>query len=157
MTENTHDTSLSLDDFAKLQNVTTRSVRRWVDAGEVPSMYRDPFSGEMRFPRDAVRQIRPKFDTASANGQALAHPVEHQLMPSWLQQPHEVVAPPAEPTRLEELDEESSFLSISDAAHYLGVPQAQIRANPETFALMPVGINGSLMVPKSTIRKFEGK
>lgn len=160
MTENNTDQSLSIDEFALRNSCSTRTVRRWMDAGEVPDAFRDPFTNEWRFPLDAVRQQRPKVNgDSSGNGQSLALAGMAHAMPSsevWF--PHPTApAEEAEPTRLERLDDETSYLSIPDAARYLGIPQTRIRANPDVFGLVPFGINESLVVPKHVIRTIEGR
>lgn len=163
----TESPTLSLNEYAESVGVHPRTVKRWLANEEVPDAVKDPFTNEWRFPPGAPRVQRAQHDVQGTGGQ-VAQPVDVLFgsagggpgggVPWW------AVAPPAlgsaeelEPTRLDMLDEESAFLTIERAAKFLGVPQAQIRANPEVFGLMSVGINGSLMVPKSTIRKFEGK
>jgi hypothetical protein len=152
--------TLSLNEYAESVGVHPRTVKRWLANDEVPAAFRDPFTKDWRFPPGASRMQRAASDDAAptsfevavsgANGQMMVPPPH-----AWFPHPGEVIED--EPTRLDMLDEESSFLTVERAAKFLGVPQAQIRANAETFGLMPVGINGSLMVPKSTIRRFEGK
>lgn len=170
---NTEIPTLSLNEWAEADNTHPRTVKRWLANGEIPGAYKDAFTGEWRIPQDASRQRRP-LNAEDASAVAAAggpsdilfgeHPGAGQGLPWWaspeLLAGQLALAGPAQdaaPTRLEMLDEESAFLTIERAARFLGVPQAQIRANPETFGLMPVGINGSLMVPKSTIRQFEGQ
>jgi len=159
MTENNTDQSLSIDEFALRNSCSTRTVRRWMDAGELPDAFRDPFTNEWRFPINAVRQMRPKINgEVAGNGNALAFPGQAHGLPSsevWF--PHAAPVEEPEPTRLERLDDETSYLSIPDAARYLGIPQTRIRANPEEFGLKPFGINESLVVPKHVIRAIEGK
>jgi hypothetical protein len=164
----TESPTLSLNEYAESVGVHPRTVKRWLANDEVPDAVKDPFTNEWRFPPGAPR-VQRALSEAQAPGAQVSQPVDVLFggpagaaagggVPWW------AVAPPAlgsaeelEPTRLDMLDEESAFLTIERAARFLGVPQAQIRANGEVFGLMPVGINGSLMVPKSTIRKFEGK
>lgn len=151
--------TLSLNEYAELVGVHPRTIKRWLANEEVPDAFRDPFSREWRFPSTARRVQRTSEDATSTSFDMAVSGTNghHQMLtaPQWFPHPGEVHED--EPTRLEMLDEESAFLTVERAAKFLGVPQAQIRANAETFGLMPVGINGSLMVPKSTIRRFEGK
>lgn len=153
-----HEQMLTLNEYAESVGVHPRTVKRWLAADEVPAARRDPFTKEWRFPVGASRQIRAVSDAptgsevavSGANGAMMAPPAH-----AWYPHPGEVLED--EPTRLDMLDEESAFLTVERASKFLGVPQAQIRSNPEEFDLKPFGIGGSLMVPKSTIRKFEGK
>lgn len=149
--------TLSLNEYAESVGVHPRSVKRWLAKGEVPAASQDPFSKEWRFPVGAARVQRAAEDDAPNGFEVAVSGANGQMMipPQWFPHPGEIHED--EPTRLEMLDEESAFLTVERAAKFLGVPQAQIRANAETFNLMPVGISGSLMVPKSTIRRFEGK
>jgi hypothetical protein len=158
-----HEQTMSLNEYAEYAAVNPRTVKRWLKADEIPAAYKDPFSGEWRFPAGATRIQRPVGDTPM-NGQEVTVAAGSAMLPTeqhaWFPHPGEVIED--EPTRLEMLDEENSFLTIERAARFLGIPQAQIRANAEMFGVLPVGRllpNGTnaLMVPKSTIRKFEGK
>lgn len=159
----TENPTLSLNEYAESVGVHPRTVKRWLANNEVPSAIKDPFTGEWRFPPGAPRVQRAVHEH-DAGGMQLAAGNEPPAgafsggLPWWAaQMPMLPSAEELEPTRLDMLDEESAFLTVERAARFLGVPQAQIRANPDVFGLMPVGINGSLMVPKSTIHRFEGK
>jgi hypothetical protein len=149
--------TMSLNEYAEFVNAHPRTVKRWLANGELPGAFRDPFSKEWRFTRDTTRQQKAAEDAAPQSFEVAVSGANGQMMvpPQWFPHPGEIHED--EPTRLEMLDEESAFLTVERAARFLGVPQAQIRANAEMFNLMPVGISGSLMVPKSTIRRFEGK
>jgi plasmid maintenance system antidote protein VapI len=147
--------TLSLNEYAESIGVHPRTVKRWLANEELPAAFRDPFSKEWRFPPNTMRVQRATDDSQQVAVSPANAGQQMLLPPQWFPHPGEVHED--EPTRLEMLDEESAFLTVERAAKFLGVPQAQIRANAETFNLMPVGINGSLMVPKSTIRRFEGK
>ena len=149
---------LSAAEYAEHVNSHVRTIKRWIADGKLPSATKDPFSGEWRIPRDA----RPVV-TAQAPRQDLTSPASMPSIPGL--DPHQQILLPhgflpapgeSEPSRLEDLAEESAFLSIADAAHYLGIPQAQIMANPELFEVMNVGVNGSARVPKRVVYAFEG-
>jgi hypothetical protein len=148
--------TLSLNEYAEAVGAHPRTIKRWLANAEIPDAFRDPFSKEWRFPPDAPR-VQRATETAPTSFEVAVSGANGQMMipPQWFPHPGEIHED--EPTRLEMLDEESAFLTVERAAKFLGVPQAQIRANAETFDLMPVGISGSLMVPKSTIRRFEGR
>ena len=148
---------LTLNEYAESVGVHPRSVKRWLANGEVPDAFQDPFSKQWQFPAGAPRVQRASEEPATTGYSTAVSPANGgAVVPhGWFPHPGEIHED--EPTRLEMLDEESAFLTVERASKFLGVPQAQIRANAETFGLMPVGINGSLMVPKSTIRRFEGK
>jgi hypothetical protein len=144
--------NLSTTEYAAHVGAHPRTVKTWLANEELPGAYKDPFTSEWRIPRDTVRQLKPKAKAPDA-------PVAGDVLP-WsggqLIPFPQAPAEPAEPTRLEDLAEEPAFLRIDEAAYYLGIPQAQILANPEVFEVMHVGVSASPRVPKRVIRKFEG-
>lgn len=151
---------LSPQEYAEAKGITIRTVRRWLADGELPTAWQDALTGKWNIPSDAERvvsaaprqvQQRPPAFLLPHGGAA---PVGAGEM--VLHQPAAAAAPEREPTRLEDLDDEPAFLSIPVASEYLGIPQAQILAQPELFGVMHVGINSSPRVPKATIKKFEG-
>lgn len=154
-----HD--LTITEWAKqygVDGVHPRTVKTWLANGEIPDAYKDPFSQEWRIPRHATRVQRPKTPPApTGNGVAVpGMPVSMtELIPQWALAQNQALED-KEPTRRESLDEEPAFLRIDEAAYYLGIPQAQILANPEVFEVMQVGVSGSPRVPKRVIKAFEG-
>jgi hypothetical protein len=157
--EGERDERLSVAEYATAKGVSTRSVKRWLADEELPGAEKDPFTGAWRIPRTSVRQVKA---VSAEVGQPVNHsellaqmgvmtmPGGGEVVP-WQQMP---AAP--EPTLRERLDDETGYLTIEEAAEYLGIPQAQIRANAERFGLEPVGVNGSLRVPQRVIRRVMG-
>lgn len=155
-------TMLSLSEYAEKHGKSTRTVKRWLSGTGMyvlPGAEKDPGSGEWRIPADAMAVPR------SASAEATM-PADHSEAPTGLQLvppagaggqllPFTPVEPP-EPSLREDLDDEPAFLTIEIAARYLGIPQAQIRANADRFGLEPVGVNGSLRVPQKVVRRIMG-
>ena len=153
-----HDDRLSVAEYASAKGVSTRSVKRWLADGELPAAEKDAFTGQWRIPRDAARQQQ-------AVAADVAKPVNHSellgqlgvaTMPGAEVLPWQPMPAPVEPTLRERLDDETGYLTIEEAAEYLGIPQAQIRANAERFGLEAVGVNGSMRVPQRIIRRVMG-
>lgn len=146
---------LSIVDYAERQGINARTVKRWLAADELPGAEKDPFTGAWRIPANATRMVTAKVDPQPGPGTELefgpAYPGTVGQFHGW---PPAAVAP-EEPTRLEDLEELPAFLTIAQAAEYLGIPQAQILAHRETFGVMDVGVNGSPRVPKAIVHKFE--
>lgn len=153
-----HDDRLSVAEYATAKGVSTRSVKRWLADGELPAAEKDAFTGQWRIPRTAARQVQ-------AVAADVGKPVNHSellgqlgvaTMPGAEVLPWQAMPEPAEPTLRERLDDETGYLTIEEAAEYLGIPQAQIRANADRFGLEPVGVNGSMRVPQRIIRRVMG-
>jgi hypothetical protein len=147
------------EEYADRHKKALRTVRRWLADSELPGAWQDPQSKKWNIPADVERVVSdvPKVERP--------RPVEYVMQPPAglvpgaglvLHDQHRQLEAPREPTRLEDLAEEAAFLTVADAAAYLGIPQAQILAQPEVFDVMHVGVNGSPRVPKATIKKFEG-
>ncbi len=139
---------LSINEYGERHNVHHRTVRRWLADGKLPGATKDPFTGAWRIPADAQpvqmsTDVAPLQMTGGEQGMVLPQ--------GWSMAPEEQV-----PTRLDELADEPAFLTVADAAQYLGIPQAQILANPELFEVMHVGVSGAPRVPKRTVYAFEG-
>lgn len=147
---------LAIADYAEHAGVHPRTVKRWLAENELPGATKDSFSGEWRIPVDATRRPAPVW-TSKAE---LAVTEQHLPAPAGTEmvwhQPQPQPADAGEPTRLESLAEEATFLTVPEAAYYLGIPQKQILANAELFEVMTVGFDSSPRVPKRVIRKFEG-
>jgi hypothetical protein len=147
---------LKLREYADHVGVHERTVKRWLRDEQLPGATKDPFSGDWMIPADTMR----------VKTSPMAGHVDQPLSPSGELQIHRVepgygVVPyenelEVEPTRLQALDEEPAFMSVADAAFYLGIPQAQILANPDRFQVEHLGYNSSPRVPKSVIKKIEG-
>lgn len=152
---------LSVDEYAEVIGKSSRVVKRALygeDSYMIPDAVRDQ-AGEWRIPEHAVRIKRPTspkpegpvngLQVVPAGGFPEAPDTGAQLLP-W--------TPPTEtePTLRESLDDKPGFLSIADAAEHLGIPEAQIRANPDRFQLENVGYNGSPRVPQRVVRRIAG-
>lgn len=156
---------LTVDEYAEVIGKSSRVVKRALygeDSYMIPDAVRDQ-AGEWRIPENAVRVKRPTqprpaqpegpvngLQVVPAGGFPDAPDTGAQLLP-WTPP-----AEPAEPTLRESLDDKPGFLSIADAAEHLGIPEAQIRAQPERFQLENVGYNGSPRVPQRVVRRIAG-
>jgi hypothetical protein len=154
--------ALTIDEYAEVIGKSSRVVKRALygeDSYEIPDAYKDQ-AGEWRIPENAVRVKRTQrpakpegpvngLQVVPAGGFPAAPDAGAQLVP--YQPPLET-----EPTLRESLDDKPGFLSIADAAEHLGIPEAQIRANPERFQLENVGYNGSPRVPQRVVRRIAG-
>lgn len=152
--------ALSVSEYAAHVGAHPRTIKTWLANEELPGAAKDPFTSEWRIPRDTIRQKK----ATETNGVATTTPAAQfpwhagaEIIPFPQQ------LEPAEPTRLENLDEESTFLRIEEAAYYLGIPQERILENEEAFEVMYVGRKrraederGAPMVPKRVIRRLEG-
>jgi hypothetical protein len=151
---------LSIDEYAERIGKSPRVVKRALygeDSYMIPGAVRDA-EDRWRIPENAERVRRPAGAEAPTTGLQLVpdaftagQPAPGAAVAQWGPPPA-----PVEPTLREEMDNKPGFLSIADAAEFLGIPEAQIRANAERFALEPVGYNGSLRVPQRVIRRIMG-
>ena len=172
MTVNMTNEPMKLKAYAEHIDKNPRTVRTWLDDGELPQAYQDQFTkdwfvppgaGRVRLPQDVLaarRAARAAARAGIAGTDVVVSPANR-----------EVVAHPAftvddeddgdrdgddELTMGEKLDRETLFLTVARASTLLNIPQAQIKLHPEMFDAMPIGYGGSLMIPKSTLRRFEG-
>lgn len=183
MTENmTHSqpeihAPMKLKEYAASLGVHPRTVRTWLDDGELPSAYKDDFTGDWMFPQGTVRHQLPAEvrkqnrlragleQAAQAAGQHLVvSPAKAGQGQALVQHPQFVDEAEDDDsgddeglTMAEKLDRAHLFLTVAEAARLLNVPRAQIHAHPDIFDAMPIGYAGSLMIPKYALRKFEGK
>lgn len=153
-------TFVDIETYAGIVGTTDRTVRRWLGNGEVPGAQRD-ITGKWEIPASAVRRAKTPEEVRAfrEQGEAGVSTVEHSEVGVPALYPGTeltLAGPVAEPSLVQALDDETGFLSIADASHYLGIPQAQILANPERFDLAPVGVNGSMRVPQRIIRRVMG-
>lgn len=151
------DTLVDIETYAEIAGATDRTVRRWLGNGEVPGAERDA-TGKWQIPSNAVRRAKtPEEVKAFREGSGNAAEHSEVGIPALYPSTELTLSTPvAEPTLVQGLDDETGYLSIADASHYLGIPQAQILANPERFDLAPVGVNGSMRVPQRIIRRIMG-
>lgn len=147
---------LSLSQYATANNVSTRTVKRWLADDELPGAEKDQFTNEWRIPAHATRLLRPRTEQP-AGPVAVGAAVERHVFGGRSEiQPMPQLAAGLEPSLRDDLDDETAYLSIDEASRYLGIPQAQIRQNAERFQLEPVGTNGSLRVPQRVVREIAG-
>lgn len=151
---------LTVEEFAERVGMSARNIKRALygeDSYMIPGAVRDPLDGTWRIPENAMRVKRPKDPEGPQTGLQLVPPPG-----GFAPQPGAAVtqwAPPAqevEPTLREGLDDQPGFMTIGAASDFLGIPEAQIRANPERFGLEPVGFNGSPRVPQRVVRRIMG-
>lgn len=154
---------LTIEQYAESIGKSARVVKRALygeDSYMIPGAVRDE-EDRWRIPANAVRVKRPAGvrPEGPANGLQLVPPggvpapepaPSQQLLP-WTPTDLDV-----EPTMRESLDDEPGFMSIATASEYLGIPEAQIRANPERFQLEQVGYAGSLRIPQRVVRRIMG-
>jgi len=153
-------TYVDIETYAGIVGATDRTVRRWLGNGEVPGAQRDT-TGKWEIPASAVRRAKSPeevraYREAEAAGINAAEHSEIGVPALYPGTELTLAGPVTEPSLVQALDDETGFLSIADASHYLGIPQAQILANPERFDLAPVGVNGSMRVPQRIIRRIMG-
>lgn len=153
---------LSLSEYATKHDVSTRAVKTWL-SGRGTYVLRGAEKDELghwQIPEHAVKErntarvddMQPQDHSAATLTLVPPAAERGQLVPAA---GYPMIEPP-EPTLREDLDDEPAFLTVEDAARYLGIPQAQIIANADRFGLEAVGFNGSLRVPQRVIRRVMG-
>lgn len=150
---------LSLTEYAAEQDMSTRQIKRWLAAGQLPSAVKDPATGEWRIPAGAARvfnaapaaQTQPQDHSQAALQLVTALGAQQGELVPW-QEPRES----EEPSRREQLDDEPGFLDLPTAARYLGIPQAQILKDPKRFGIEARGVSGAPRVPQRIVRRIMG-
>lgn len=127
-----------LDGYAASQGVSTRTVRRWVERGELPGVRK--IHGRWSIPVQAERQT-PSQTMAT------------------IPAPH----PPVQMATIQDmLASQPAFLDLGVASQLLGVSVKVLLANKEAFGLVPYGDapphggRRAWVCPQSTIRKVLG-
>lgn len=139
--------------YAQNQGVSTRTVERWLAAGELPTASQTP-DGRWHIPADAVRQ-RPLIPSGDVpprqprQGTDMSPTRRGDVVPTS--------APtPAPRTLAEALDQQPALLALEDAARLLGIPESGIRKHAEELGALPWGPRGRLVVPQSAVRRLAG-
>lgn len=150
---------VTVDEYAEMVGKSARVIKRALygeDSYMIPGAVKD-HENQWLIPENAVRVRRPAEPQPEAPTTGLqvvpagGLPAPGQQVTQWAPQELEV-----EPTLREELDDQPGFLTIEQAAEFLGIPESRIRANRDRFGLEPVGFNGSLRVPQRVIRRIMG-
>lgn len=154
---------LTIEQYAELIGKSARVVKRALygeDSYMIPGAVRDA-EDRWRIPANAVRVKRPTgprpegptngLQLVPTGGVPAPEQAPTQQMVPWTPTELEV-----EPTLREALDDEPGFMSIATASEYLGIPEAQIRAQADRFQLENVGYNGSLRIPQRVVRRIMG-
>lgn len=164
MTELMGDVMLGLDAYAEQVGASTRTVMRWLKAGEVPGAMKNE-QGQWEIPSSARRSVGggrrqvPEYGaTVSPHPSRLPEPYQQPVGSGLVVVPSqpEVMSDEIEPPLLEELDDMPGFLTVAQASRMLGIPQAQIVANADRFEAEPIGTQGSLRVPQRVVRQIAG-
>ncbi len=153
------DDRVGINEYAAANNVSTRTVKRWLADNELPGAEKDPFTGAWRIPLHAVRQLRAlPADHTQPQTHSEVGPAGGQLIELMQRQGGMMLQQPSqlEPSLREDLDDEPGYLTLAAASRYLGIPQAQILANAEKFGVEHVGTNGSARVPQRIVRRIAG-
>lgn len=129
---------ISIDAFAAQHDVATRTVRRWLDAGQIAGAVK--VAGKWSLPADAVVQQRAAGEIVTAGhvtDMAMSRPARELTVPAVLG-----VLPVMVP--------------LDRAAAVLGISEYALRRNAEYFQLQRLGAHGSYVMPKARIRELEG-
>lgn len=153
---------LTIDEYAERVGKSARVIKRALygeDSYMIPGAVRDA-EDRWRIPENAVRVKRPAEQGPEAPTTGLQLVPPSATFPTGATGGQMVQWPPAaeaaEPTLREELDDQPGFMTIAAAAEYLGIPEKQIRSNPERFGLEAVGYAGSPRVPQRVVRRIMG-
>jgi hypothetical protein len=128
--------------YAEHVRVQTRTVERWLAAGELPAASK--VNGRWHIPADATRQIK-------LNGSS--HPPPTDIAPTSRS---DVGVSGQAVTLAEALDKLPALLPLEQASRLLGIPERAIRRNAEKLGARPWGPRGTLVVPARVIRELAG-
>lgn len=135
MDGNPMNPTLTVKQYAEAVGVSDRTVKRWLDADELPGAYQDA-RGWWWIPAETTR-TPARSDLAPARAPAPA-PV-----------PARAPAPP-------NLDALPSFLTMDQSAALLGISRHAITTRPDYFDLIPAGAAGALVMPLGTLKRIRG-
>ena len=141
-------TMLTSTDYTDFHGVSFRSVKRWVQANEIPGAISPEQSGDGKWwiPADSIR--RPGGGGASSDV-AVSESNSLATLPG-------VKELSKMPTLKEYLDHEPAYLPIETAARLLGITEYALRAHKDEYGAVPRGDHGSLVVPQVSIRRAAG-
>jgi hypothetical protein len=135
MTIDPPDVLLDLDGWADRNDVSTRTVRRWLDAGEIPGARK--VKGKWAIPESALRQ-------APTSAVATVTP------------PPDTVATARPVTMADALATLPVFVDMDVASRLLGITAHAIKAHPDYFGLVRYGHRGAWVMPKYRIHQLNG-
>jgi len=136
--------------FARIHRVTTRTVQRWCEAGEVPGAVKH-LDGGWQIPSDAMR-IKPLPGTGTATTATRRDDV---AVASDTTTRRDSVGDVGA-TLAAALSVLPAFLTLDQASRLLGVSKARITENPERFDAEPLDSYRRLMVPARVVRDIAG-
>lgn len=128
---------LSIDTFAEQRHVTTRTVRRWLDAERIPGAVK--LGGKWSLPADAVVSEPAPGAVVATRSESGHVPDMSGVTVSSVLAPLPVMVP------------------IDVAARVLGLTEYAVRGAAEYFQLQRLGAHGSYVMPKARIRELEGQ
>lgn len=127
---------ISIDQFAADRGVATRTVRRWLDGGQLQGAVK--VAGKWAIPADAERH-EPLAGVVATTATTGGHvrDMANVTVPAILA-PLPVMVP------------------LDMAARVLGVSEYTLRRNADYFELQRLGAHGAYVMPKARIRALEG-
>jgi hypothetical protein len=136
--------------YAEHVGVQTRTVERWLAAGELPGA--DKVNGRWHIPADTARQIKLNGNSHTPTPDMSADMTPTRRSDVGVSVPGVTLA--------EALDKLPAFLTLAQASRLLGVSPLRITENPDRFEAERVGRLGSggrsLMVPARVVRQIAG-
>jgi hypothetical protein len=144
-----YDTSplIPLAKYAEARGITTRTVMRWLDKGELPGATRDE-SNRWLIPADAERTTSAIMGDI---GSAVADLPNHE--------PASALVVVEQRPRISDLVEHlTGYVPLSIAAEALGIKESTIRRHRDRYELEPVGgANGQeLMMTRAKLKEILG-
>jgi hypothetical protein len=133
-------------DFARARGVALRTVERWLRDGELPDAVKDS-RGRWSIPADAMRQQPLPGTDMSPSRRDATGPTRADMSPSRRDMSAPISLAAA-------LDGRPAFLTVAEAATFLGIPPGAVLSNRTRFEVERLG--GRLMVPARVVRYEAG-
>lgn len=133
-------------DFATVRGVSLRTVERWLEKGELPEARQGP-DGRWSIPADAMRQQPLPGTDMSPSRRGVSGPTSPDMSPTC----RDVSVPVSLSAAL---DAKPAFLTVDEAATFLGIPRGAVLSNRARFEVERLG--GRLMVPQRVVRFVAG-
>jgi hypothetical protein len=136
--------------YAEQAGVQTRTVERWLAAGELPAASK--VNGRWHIPSDAARTIKLNGNSHTPTPD-MSSDMSSDMSPT---RRGDVGVSVQVVTLADALDKLPALLSLEQASRLLGIPETAIRRNAEKLSAVPWGPRGTLVIPARVVRQLAG-
>jgi hypothetical protein len=140
---------LPAQEYADLQGISFRSVKRYLAEEELPGAIF--YDKKWLIPADAERSQHKELVVRNGT-EVQVHAVQGgSSTPLGTMKDYSKM-----PTLEQALDHQTAYVTVEEAANLMGITEYAIRNHPEEYGVVPRGRHGGAVVPQAVIRKIAG-